>query len=36
MKQTWYGHSAFRMKAGEVKIFIDPFSGDNPTPGGDR
>ena len=41
MKQTWYGHSAFRIEAGEAKIWIDPFLSDNPsrdnsTPGGDR
>ena len=34
MKQTWPGHSAFRIEAGEAKILIDPFlsdylSGDN-------
>ena len=25
MKQTWRGHSAFRIEAGEAKISIDPF-----------
>jgi L-ascorbate metabolism protein UlaG (beta-lactamase superfamily) len=25
MKQTWPGHSTFRVEAGEAKIFIDPF-----------
>jgi L-ascorbate metabolism protein UlaG (beta-lactamase superfamily) len=31
MKQTWRGHSAFRIDAGEVKILIDPFLSDNPS-----
>jgi L-ascorbate metabolism protein UlaG (beta-lactamase superfamily) len=31
MKQTWYGHSAFRIEAGEAKILIDPFLSDNPS-----
>jgi L-ascorbate metabolism protein UlaG (beta-lactamase superfamily) len=30
MKQTWPGHSAFRIEAGEAKILIDPFLSDNP------
>ena len=30
MKQTWQGHSAFRVEAGEAKILIDPFLSDNP------
>jgi L-ascorbate metabolism protein UlaG (beta-lactamase superfamily) len=30
MKQTWHGHSAFRIGLGEAKIFIDPFLSDNP------
>ena len=25
MKQTWHGHSAFRIEAGTSKILIDPF-----------
>ena len=29
MKQTWRGHSAFRIEAGEAKILIDPFLSDN-------
>ena len=28
MKQTWYGHSTYRIKAGEAKILIDPFLSD--------
>ena len=31
MKQTWPGHSTFRVEAGEAKIFIDPFLSDNPS-----
>jgi L-ascorbate metabolism protein UlaG (beta-lactamase superfamily) len=31
MKQTRYGHSAFRIEAGEAKILIDPFLSDNPS-----
>jgi Beta-lactamase superfamily domain len=31
MKQTWHGHSAFRIEAGEAKILIDPFLSDNPS-----
>jgi L-ascorbate metabolism protein UlaG (beta-lactamase superfamily) len=31
MKQTWHGHSAFRIEAGEAKIVIDPFLSDNPS-----
>jgi hypothetical protein len=30
MKLTWYGHSAFRIKAGAANILIDPFLSDNP------
>ena len=29
MKQTWHGHSAFCIEAGEAKILIDPFLSDN-------
>jgi L-ascorbate metabolism protein UlaG (beta-lactamase superfamily) len=25
MKQTWHGHSAFPIEAGEAKILIEPF-----------
>jgi catalase len=31
VKQTWHGHSAFRIEAGEAKILIDPFLSDNPS-----
>ncbi len=31
MKLTWYGHSAFRIEAGEAKILIDPFLSGNPA-----
>ena len=31
MKQTWHGHFAFRIEAGEAKILIDPFLTDNPS-----
>ena len=31
MKQTWHGHSAFRIEAGAAKILIDPFHSDNPS-----
>ena len=31
MKQTWHGHSAFRIEAGEAKILMDPFLSDNPS-----
>jgi L-ascorbate metabolism protein UlaG (beta-lactamase superfamily) len=31
MKQTWHGHSAFRIEASEAKILIDPFLSDNPS-----
>jgi L-ascorbate metabolism protein UlaG (beta-lactamase superfamily) len=31
MKQTWHGHSPFRIKAGEAKILIDPFLSDKPS-----
>jgi len=25
VKQTWHGHSVFRIEAGEAEILIDPF-----------
>ena len=31
MKLTWYGHSAFRIEAGDAKILIDPFLSGNPS-----
>ena len=31
MKQTWHGHSALRIEAGEAKILIDPLLSDNPS-----
>jgi L-ascorbate metabolism protein UlaG (beta-lactamase superfamily) len=31
MKQTWHGHSALRIEAGEAKILIDAFLSDNPS-----
>jgi L-ascorbate metabolism protein UlaG (beta-lactamase superfamily) len=31
MKITWYGHSAFRIEAGNARILIDPFLSDNPS-----
>ena len=31
MKQTWHGHSAFRIEAGATKILIDSFLSDNPS-----
>lgn len=31
MKITWYGHSAFRIDAGDASILIDPFLSANPT-----
>lgn len=31
MKITWYGHSAFRVEAGDAKILIDPYLTDNPS-----
>ena len=31
MKQTWHGHPAFRIQAGEAKILIDPFLSDDPS-----
>ena len=31
MKITWYGHSAFRVDSGNVKILIDPFLSGNPS-----
>jgi hypothetical protein len=30
MKQTWHGHSAFRIDAGEAKILTGPFLSGNP------
>lgn len=30
MKIIWYGHSAFRIEAGEARILIDPFLSGNP------
>ena len=33
MKQTWHGHSAFRIEAGEAKILIDSFLSDKPVQG---
>lgn len=30
MKLTWYGHSAFRVEAGDSAILIDPFLSGNP------
>ena len=34
MKLTWYGHSAFRVEAGDATILIDPFLVSNPSWGG--
>ena len=31
MKQTWHGHSGFRIEVGEARILIDPFLSDNPS-----
>jgi L-ascorbate metabolism protein UlaG (beta-lactamase superfamily) len=31
MKQTWNGHSTFRIESGEAKILIDPFLSGNPS-----
>ncbi|WP_306117904.1 MULTISPECIES: metal-dependent hydrolase [unclassified Roseitalea] len=31
MKLTWYGHSAFRIEAGDAQILIDPFLSGNPS-----
>ena len=31
MKITWYGHSAFRVEAGDARILIDPFLTGNPS-----
>jgi L-ascorbate metabolism protein UlaG (beta-lactamase superfamily) len=31
MKQTWHGHSVFRIEAGEAKIFVDRFPSDKPS-----
>ncbi|MFC6491147.1 metal-dependent hydrolase [Nitratireductor sp. GCM10026969] len=31
MKITWYGHSAFRIEAGDARILIDPFLSGNPA-----
>ena len=33
MKQTWHGHSAFPIEAGEAEILIEPFLSDNPSRG---
>ena len=33
MKQTWHGHSPFRIEAGEAKILIDPFLSGSPVQG---
>jgi L-ascorbate metabolism protein UlaG (beta-lactamase superfamily) len=30
MKVTWYGHSGFRVEAGDAQILIDPFLTHNP------
>jgi len=35
MKLTWFGHSAFRVEFGDVKIMMDPFLTGNPTFKGD-
>jgi hypothetical protein len=29
--QTWHGHSAFPIEAGDAKLLIDPFLSDNPS-----
>lgn len=31
MKLTWYGHSAFRIETGNVRVLIDPFLSGNPS-----
>jgi L-ascorbate metabolism protein UlaG (beta-lactamase superfamily) len=31
MKITWFGHSAFRVETGDVRILIDPYLTDNPS-----
>jgi L-ascorbate metabolism protein UlaG (beta-lactamase superfamily) len=31
MKLSWYGHSAFRVEAGDARILIDPFLTGNPS-----
>jgi L-ascorbate metabolism protein UlaG (beta-lactamase superfamily) len=31
MRLTWYGHSAFRVEAGNSRILIDPFLSGNPS-----
>lgn len=31
MKLTWYGHSAFRIETGDLKILIDPYLIGNPS-----
>jgi L-ascorbate metabolism protein UlaG (beta-lactamase superfamily) len=31
VRLTWYGHSAFRIEAGDAKILIDPFLTGNPS-----
>lgn len=33
MKQTWHGHSAFRIEAGEATPLIDTFLSVNPSRG---
>jgi L-ascorbate metabolism protein UlaG (beta-lactamase superfamily) len=35
MKLTWFGHSAFRVEFGTVRVLIDPFLSGNPTFKGD-
>jgi L-ascorbate metabolism protein UlaG (beta-lactamase superfamily) len=30
VKQTWHGHSAFRIEAGEAEMLIDPFLSEYP------
>ena len=35
MKLTWFGHSAFRIEFGDVRILIDPFLTGNPSFQGD-
>jgi L-ascorbate metabolism protein UlaG (beta-lactamase superfamily) len=35
MRLTWFGHSAFRVEFGDVRIMIDPFLSGNPTFKGD-
>ena len=31
MKQTWHGHSASSIEAGEARLLIDPFLSDIPS-----